>query len=130
MLTMTQICAIINLAQICVMNVTGGIMMNTYISKFRQYVAENSPDNEIERIGALLELLGVHYRARNPIDIEELRDRFCSLEPILKSLSKKRERRLLRIMVDACDEYQCAAFQEGIRVGAQLVMELCKDTLY
>lgn len=98
--------------------------MNQYVTHFKHYLETNPPNYEYEDIHSLLELFGSYYAMCNPVDTDEIKRHFESLEPILKSLSRKRERKLFHTMLDICQKYENAAFQEGVRVGAQLILEL------
>lgn len=98
--------------------------MNPYVAQLKKYLSENPPNYEYEDIHSLLELVGSYYIMCNPIDNDAIRNMFRSLEPIMKSLSRKRENKLFHTMLDICEEYERISFLEGVRVGAQLVMEL------
>lgn len=103
--------------------------MNPYVEQFKQFLKEDPPDYGYEEIHSLLELFGTYYLRCNPIEEENIRAQFCSLEPIVKSLSEKRKRRLFHIISDICTEYERLAFQEGVRAGAQLILELSEAAL-
>ena len=90
-----------------------------------KYIIENPLDNE--DMNSLVEYFGRFYRMRKTIKPENIQARFQELEPIMKSLSRKRERRILHTVLELCEEYESAAFMEGIRVGAQLILELSES---
>ena len=48
------------------------------------------------------------------------------LRPTVKALSQKRQSVLFRKITGLCEECERVAFLEGIRVGAQLILELTK----
>lgn len=98
--------------------------MDAFVLKMKEYINNYPPNYEYDDINSLLESFGSYYLMCNPVENENIKDRFLSLEPIMKSLSRKRETKLFHTMLDICDEYEKQAFQEGIRVGAQLICEL------
>ena len=101
--------------------------MSTSTEKFREYIERNPVNYEAEDMHSLVEYFGRFYRMRKPINPENIRDRFQELDPIMKSLSRKRERRLFDTVLELCEEYERAAFMEGLRVGAQLMLELSES---
>ncbi|MBP3673709.1 MAG: hypothetical protein J6J18_07760 [Oscillospiraceae bacterium] len=100
--------------------------MKPYFDILDQYLAEHPLDYGYENINSLLELFARFYLKRHPIESTAFSPVMDSLNPILKSLSQKRTRRLFRIINDLCIEYEQSAFIEGIRVGAQLSLELTR----
>lgn len=98
--------------------------MHPYVTEFKNFFNENQPDYPYEDIHTLLELFGSYYIMCNPIESDEIKNQFYTLEPIIKSLSRRREHRLIHTIRDICEVYKRISFQEGIRVGAQLIMEL------
>ena len=100
------------------------IVIGYYTEAIKEYIEQNNAKCGADCAYSIMKYLSEYYSITNPINEDEIRDRCEPLEPILKSLSGKRERKILRMMRDVCQEYGQAAFLNGIRVGAQLIMEL------
>ena len=98
--------------------------MEVPAKKFAAYIAEHPLDLQNEDTQKLTEYFGNYYRMCHQTNQEEIRAKFRGLEPIMKSLSRRRENRLFHTMLDVCESCEKAAFFEGLRVGAQLIMEL------
>lgn len=101
--------------------------MNSSAVELKKYMEESLRNYDKENERSLWEFFGSYYRMYNPILTDELRERFQPAELILNSLSRKRERRLFYITREVCEGYACAAFIDGIRTGAQLIMELLES---
>ena len=100
--------------------------MKTQAKRFAAYMEKHPLDLEDEDTQKLIEYFGNYYRMCHQTDREEVREKFRGIEPIMKSLSRRRENRLFHTMLDICESSEKAAFFEGLRVGAQLIMELDK----
>ena len=72
----------------------------------------------------LLDNLVSHYSNQNPLDNEVIREKASAIELILRALSQKRERKLLRTMRELCREYRETAFCDGVCLGIRLMVEL------
>ena len=73
---------------------------------------------------SLLELLHTGYTEYFPISNDEIRTRFGELRAFYKNMSDREFDDLFSMVSSLCCAHEDAAFLEGIRVGAQLVMEL------
>lgn len=98
--------------------------MNQIVMQIKEYISDNPPNYEDKDPQSLMELFASYYMMCNPIENAVIREKFRSLEPIMKSLSRKKENKLFHVVSELCAEYETSAFQEGFRVGAQIIMEL------
>lgn len=98
--------------------------MQSYIKDLEKYCKENSIHFDHPCFETLLELLWYFHTQYYPIDNEVINAHFAALDPILKSLSRKRQRKLINSVIKLCTEHQRTAFSEGIRVGVQLLLEV------
>lgn len=102
--------------------------MNQYALSFKQFLAEHECDSERFDFYSLNELFGVYYRAHNPLDIDRLKSECPDLDSIVQSLSQRKGRKLQRLILKICDERGQAAFLDGLRMGAKLLMELLDES--
>lgn len=95
--------------------------MDSYITQMLEFVREH---HENEENDSLLERFVLCYRMDHPLGSEDIREKFRAVDPIMKSLSKKKEICLVHTMLEICEEREHFAFLEGIRIGAQLMIEM------
>lgn len=98
--------------------------MHLNVHDFKQYLAENPIQYPEAAVRSLLELFCDFYSAYHPIDGEKISLKLQSLEPILRTLSRKRKRKLYNVILALCKENADTAFIEGIHFGAQLLAEI------
>ena len=82
----------------------------------------------------MLELLYHFFTEYEPVENEELRRQFAELEHhLMESLAETGDSRretvesLMTIVSSVCAECERAAFMEGVKVGARLILELTED---
>ena len=80
-----------------------------------------------EDFQTLTEMLWYFYTQYDPIEPETIREEAEGLEPIMKSLSQKRKRKMIRSVMNLCIEHERVSFARGVQVGAKLVMELLDE---
>ena len=80
-------------------------------------------------VHTLMEHLWRTYTEENPISNDKLRKLEAEIDPILDSLPIKDSDKLFLIFWEFCQEYERAAFLDGFRVGARLMMELQSDQI-
>lgn len=102
--------------------------MNPHIATYYQFIKEQHKHNLKSSADSFLELLWQHYTIGHSIDCEKIRMHFESVVTTLSPLSQKRQRTLLRTVVDLCLEHERIAFIEGVQIGAQLAAEITNDT--
>lgn len=100
--------------------------MRSCVEQFLSYLRDGTAIRGHEDFDSLLEMLCRYYTEFYPAGNESISEAYASILPLIQPLSHKRERRLLFIIGQLCQEHERAAFQEGIRVGAQLTMELAE----
>ena len=100
--------------------------MNFDISSFMEYLRSHPSDYGITSAHSLLELLGYNYLMYNPVKPQEIDDILQNLEEVTAPLSRRKQRRIRNIIENTADAYTKAAFQQGILVGAQLLLEIAK----
>ena len=99
--------------------------MDSYFSRYYTFLKEKSLKLDYP---SHLDMLYTVYTRRHPIDSQEIRECFDSMEHILHALSAKRRHALLRAVLNVCAAYERSAFIEGIQIGAQLMQEITKAT--
>lgn len=97
------------------------IIIETFFSHYYGYLKEKAINLEYH---SYLDALYAFYTHRHPIDNQEIHSHLNSVETIISTLSTKRQRKLVHIIIDVCAAYERAAFIEGIQVGAQLIREI------
>ena len=75
-------------------------------------------------VHTLMEYLWRTYTEENPISNDKLRTLEEKMDPILDSLPNADSDKLFLTFWEFCQEYERAAFLDGFRVGARLMMEL------
>ena len=94
------------------------------MNQLRAYVTEIKRSYGDKDIHLLLEMLSRTYCEYNPIDNDAIQNSFHDLESCLEHLPSRENDQVFDRVCALCVEYEKAAFLEGMRVGAQLVMEL------
>ena len=98
--------------------------MTSYIQKIKSYLKISSNIQDYCQFDSLIEMLWYYYTLFYPINSEAIDEAFQSLEPIFKTLSYKRQRKIKNAMTGMCAKQERAAFMEGFRVGAMLILEI------
>ena len=103
------------------------------IEKWRSYLAEHPVDYHGD-VDSLLELLYHFFTEYEPVENEELRRQFTELEhhlmeclAIMGDSCRETVESLMTIVSSVCVECERAAFMEGVKVGARLILELTED---
>ena len=97
--------------------------MNQYAAQFLRDLDTLSQN---ETIPSLLDAFNSYYLMYCPVNDDAIREQLHSLDPVLKNLSGKRQRKLYRTVLALCTDYEKAAFQKGLQTGAQLILELLR----
>ena len=100
------------------------------MKKWRSYLAEHPVDYHGD-VDSLLELLYHFFTEYEPVENEELHRQFTELEHQLMSSLEETEdscrESLMASVSSVCAECERAAFMEGVKVGARLILELTED---
>ena len=103
------------------------------LENWRNYLAEHPVDYHGD-VDSLLELLYHFFTEYEPVENEELRRQFAELEhQLMSSLGetvdscRETVESLMTIVSSVCAECERAAFMEGIKVGARLILELTEE---
>ena len=103
------------------------------MKKWRSYLAEHPVDYHGD-VDSMLELLYHFFTEYEPVENEELRRQFAELEhQLMSSLGETGDscretvESLMTIVSSVCAECERAAFMEGVKVGARLILELTED---
>lgn len=95
--------------------------MRSCVEQFLSYLRDGTAIRGHEDFDSLLEMLCRYYTEFYPTENESISEAYASILPLIQPLSHKRERRLLFIIGQLCQEHERAAFQEGV-----LMMELAE----
>lgn len=98
--------------------------MNVYIDQMKTYLDEYPPEYGQGNIQSLVDLLYWSYTQTNPVDSEKIRQTICAICDRLQSLPFSEMDFLTSQVNCLCAQTEEAAFQEGVRVGARLMLEL------
>ena len=100
--------------------------MEQYIAILKRYLAENPPEYMDTDIHSLLEMLWRCYTESNPVDNDETKALYRSLDPIFDVLPFEDSNFLFGTVVSLCRVFERQAFLSGLRVGAQLTVEIAQ----
>ena len=98
--------------------------MTPYIQQFKIYIEQHPPQFGHEDIHTIAELLYNCYTEMNPIDTTEIRGIFREIDQIIRNLSVQENDRVFAVVCQLCTHHERLAFLAGLRVGAQLLLEL------
>lgn len=101
--------------------------METYISQFKNQLAEYAAKCGEGEAFSILELLWKCYMEESQVDDGWIMKAEKAINPVFDSLSKERSDALYELVTDLCMAYQRAAFLEGIRTGFCLKEELAGE---
>ena len=98
--------------------------MNTYTQKLltaiEAYEAKCGMDSQF----SILEALWYDYSCKNPVDDGLIRQAEKKLSPVFEELSMEASDCLSDQIVELLNAYQRAAYLDGLRTGANLLLEL------
>lgn len=100
--------------------------MKPETEKMIAYFRDMPSNGDKEDLDAVLNWIWYCHTQCLTNDKESFEDLVEPLRPIIKTLSKKRQSVLFRKIALLCEKCERVAFLEGIRVGAQLILELTK----
>lgn len=98
--------------------------MTPYIHQIQTYIEQHQPQFGHEDIHTIAELLYNCYTELNPIDTTEIRGGFREIDQIIRNLSIQDNDRVFAVVCQLCTQHERLAFLAGMRVGAQLLLEL------
>lgn len=98
--------------------------MKAYIRNCYHFLNSNPPHCAFINSESLLECLWLCHTSARSIDEGEILGKFESLGACWGSLSKKRQRILIRAVVELSLELEHAGFLSGVHAGAQIMSEL------
>ena len=98
--------------------------MDAFIKKLRQYIADNPIRFEDESDTAILDALFWYYAECHGMNNEKTREMDAELYNSLSKLPLQDNDKVFHLIVDLCAEHEHIAFITGLRLGAQLVLEL------
>lgn len=101
--------------------------MNSLIASLRDDCLLDHGKQGAAEVPSLITYFADYYRMCHPIENEKIRAGFGCIEPIIKSLSMKRQNRLFHVVSELCEACENQAFHDGFCVGARLVLELLDD---
>lgn len=99
--------------------------MKTLAEQLADYCREHPI--QMDGCETILEVLFWAYTETHPIDNEKIKDGYARLREQLYYLSPKKFDGVFDIASDICTESGLLAFQEGLRLGASLMMELAEE---
>ena len=98
--------------------------MTPFTIQFKTYIEQHPPRFGHEEIHTIAELLYNCYTELNPIDTTEIRRGFREIDQIISNLSVQDNNRVFALVCQLCTQHERLAFLTGMRVGAQLLLEL------
>ena len=98
--------------------------MKTYIDSLKNHIAKHSLNDNSSDAQTLMEMLYCFCTRSNAIDSDKIRKGFAEVESLTQHLPLKESDAICTAIISRCAEEERAAFLTGLRVGAQLVLEL------
>ena len=102
--------------------------MDEYIWQLQAYVREHKIIFEEDRPQPCLDALWWHYGEYHNMDSPQTKEGFKNLRACLDSLPVEDSDAVFEDVVCLCAEYERIAFTAGLKLGAQLTMELTGNT--
>ena len=102
--------------------------MDAYIKKLRDYVSEHKIDFDEDTAEPCLDALWWHYGENHNMDSSQAKKGFKNLRACMDSLPIKDSDVVVGEVGCLCAEYERIAFTAGLKLGAQLMMELAGET--
>jgi len=100
--------------------------MDSHIISLKQYLSETDRGDKVDNGESLLEQMWYFHSNYCPFNSDIISNYFDALTHELKNLSKKRQRKVKRIVAELCEEHDRLAYIEGICTGFKLVQEIDK----
>ena len=98
--------------------------MNPYIEKLKAYLAVRPAVASVNNMESLMEFICYQYIMSTAADNDIIHSHFIQVSSILQKLPLAENDAVSNRICDLCTEYSRRGFMEGMRTGAQLVMEL------
>ena len=92
--------------------------------RFREHIAQQAFNFNDERIRSVMDFLHVCYVENRGKDTAEISKGFNDLESYMEGISLKDNDAIFLLICGLCDLYDKRAFQDGLQLGAYLVLEL------
>ena len=92
--------------------------------RFRERIAKHDYDFKDERVASVLDMLYVAYIERKDRDPKEITQGFIDLESYMEGVPIKDNDAIFMLVCTLCDLYEKRAFQDGLQLGAYLMLEL------
>ena len=98
--------------------------MNSFIQLLNDEINQYFSSFDRCKYNTMMDLLWDFYSQHFPIVSNSIDLHFAEISESLNSLSKKKQRKILRITYQLCEECEKEAFLQGIRIGVQVMREL------
>lgn len=98
--------------------------MNQYLNILKAYLSENPVPVGNCNMDSLLGMLYCCHHQCNNIETDEMKLCFNRLDSIMEKLSKEENDQVFNLTSSLCEQYQQAAFRQGLLVGFHLFQEL------
>ncbi len=98
--------------------------MNPYVNLLVAHLNAQSLASGQSSPASMVEYLREAYTNDHPIDTDEIRRSINQLDKIFDALPFNESNLLFNVTFQLCEQYEQAAFLEGFRAGAQLILEL------
>ena len=92
--------------------------------RFRERIAKHDYDFKDERVASVLDMLYVAYIESKDRDPKEITQGFIDLESYMEGVPIKDNDAIFMLVCMLCDLYEKRAFQDGLQLGAYLMLEL------
>lgn len=102
--------------------------MNSYLNKLKAYILEHQIDFNESNDFPCLDALWWHYAQCHSMSSEKSKQTFHDLSLLLSELSFQNSDKVLSLADSKSAEQERIAFTSGLQLGAQLMMELSKET--
>ena len=98
--------------------------MNPYTQKLLNAITDYESKCGISPSSSVLDALWYDYSCKNPVDDGLIRQAEKKLSPVFEELSMEASDCLSDQIVELLNAYQRAAYLDGLRTGASLILEL------
>ena len=95
--------------------------MNISMEELRQHIKENPTSKGQKEVGNILEFLRDRYLEEHPIQTEDIQTIQKEMDPYFECLDMDASNKLFLLVYSLCDQYQKAAFWEGMCIGLRLI---------
>lgn len=96
--------------------------MNPYIEKLKDHLKLFPKDGD--DFNDVLDLLCYYFTSEHSVDTAVIRAKYSELGNVLEKLSLEDNNTLFTTTAFLCDAHSTQSFKEGVRVGAELMLEL------